>query len=67
MDNVGAAPANQTPSEKRAVAVRQYLIDTYQVDGARLEAVGLGQTKPVAPNETPEGRQNNRRVELVKR
>jgi OOP family OmpA-OmpF porin len=65
-DNVGAAATNQTLSEKRAAAVRQALIDGYQVDGARLQAKGLGQTKPVAPNDTPEGRQSNRRVELVK-
>ena len=38
----------------------------YQIDAARLTAKGLGQTKPVAPNDTPEGRQNNRRVELAK-
>ncbi|MGH7509799.1 MAG: OmpA family protein [Gemmatimonadales bacterium] len=65
-DNVGSAPANQTLSEKRAAAVRKYLIDTYEIDAARLEAKGLGQTKPAAPNDTPEGRQQNRRVELVK-
>ena len=65
-DNVGAAAANQALSEKRAAAVRQALVDGYQVDGARLEAKGLGQTKPAAPNDTPEGRQSNRRVELVK-
>jgi OOP family OmpA-OmpF porin len=65
-DNVGSAPANQTLSEKRAGAVRQALIDTYQVDAARLEAKGLGSTKPAGSNDTPEGRQNNRRVELVK-
>jgi outer membrane protein OmpA-like peptidoglycan-associated protein len=65
-DNVGAAPANQTLSEKRAAAVRQYLVDTYQLDGTRLQAKGLGQTKPAGSNDTPEGRQNNRRVELVK-
>jgi outer membrane protein OmpA-like peptidoglycan-associated protein len=65
-DNVGAAPVNQTLSEKRAAAVRQYLVDTYQIDGARLQATGLGQTKPAASNDTPEGRQQNRRVELVK-
>jgi outer membrane protein OmpA-like peptidoglycan-associated protein len=65
-DNVGSAPANQTLSEKRAAAVRQYLIDTYQVEGVRLQAKGLGQTKPAGSNDTPEGRQQNRRVELVR-
>ena len=65
-DNVGAAAANQALSEKRAAAVRQALVEAYQVDAARLQAKGLGQTKPAAPNDTPEGRQSNRRVELVK-
>lgn len=66
-DNVGAAASNQSLSEKRAEAVRQALVETYGVDAARLTAKGLGATKPVAPNDTPEGRQNNRRVELVKK
>ena len=65
-DNVGAAAANQGLSEKRAASVRQFLIDNYSVDGTRLTAKGLGSTKPVGSNDTPEGRQNNRRVELVK-
>jgi outer membrane protein OmpA-like peptidoglycan-associated protein len=65
-DNVGAAAANQTLSEKRAAAVRQALVETYGVDANRLTAKGLGATKPMAPNDTPEGRQSNRRVELVK-
>ena len=65
-DNVGKAESNQTLSEKRAAAVRQYLIDNYQIDGARLEAKVLGQTKPAGANDTAEGRQQNRRVELVK-
>jgi outer membrane protein OmpA-like peptidoglycan-associated protein len=65
-DNVGSAESNQALSEKRAAAVRQFLIDSYQVDGARLQARGLGQTRPAGSNDTPEGRQNNRRVELVK-
>jgi outer membrane protein OmpA-like peptidoglycan-associated protein len=65
-DNVGVAASNQTLSEKRAAAVRQYLIDKYSIDGSRLVAKGLGATKPVTSNDTPEGRQNNRRVELVK-
>lgn len=65
-DNVGAAASNQSLSEKRAAAVRQFLVDTYSVDASRLTAKGLGSTKPVGSNDTPEGRQNNRRVELVK-
>ena len=65
-DNVGKAESNQALSEKRAAAVRQYLIDTHQIDGGRLQAQGLGQTKPIGSNDTAEGRQQNRRVELVK-
>ena len=65
-DNVGKPESNQALSEKRAAAVRQYLVDNYQIDGARLQAKGLGQTKPVGGNDTAEGRQQNRRVELVK-
>lgn len=65
-DNVGKPEANRALSERRAAAVRQFLIDTYQIDAARLEAKGFGDTKPAAPNDTPEGRQSNRRVELVK-
>jgi len=65
-DNVGSAEANQALSEKRAAAVRQFLIDTYRIDAGRLEAKGLGQSKPAASNDTAAGRQQNRRVELVK-
>jgi outer membrane protein OmpA-like peptidoglycan-associated protein len=65
-DNVGSAAANQALSDKRAAAVRQYLVSKYAIDAARLKSVGYGATKPVAPNTTDEGRQNNRRVELVK-
>lgn len=65
-DNVGSAPSNQTLSEKRAAAVRQFLVTNYQIDASRLTSKGLGSTKPAAPNTTAEGRQQNRRVELVK-
>lgn len=64
-DNVGNAASNQTLSEKRAAAVVQYLTE-HGIDGGRLSAKGFGATKPAEPNDTPEGRQNNRRVELVK-
>lgn len=65
-DNVGSAESNRTLSEQRAAAVRRFLVDTYAIDAARLTAKGLGQSRPAGPNDTPEGRQNNRRVELVK-
>ena len=65
-DNAGAAASNMTLSQKRAEAVKAALVSTYGVDGGRLTAKGFGQTKPAAPNTTPEGRQQNRRVELVK-
>ena len=65
-DNVGDAASNKALSEKRAAAVKQYLVSTFGIDAARLTSAGLGDTKPAAPNTTPEGRQQNRRVELVK-
>ncbi len=65
-DNVGAAASNMTLSGRRAAAVSKYLVDTFQIDASRLSSKGFGATKPVASNATPEGRQQNRRVELVK-
>ncbi|HXT47409.1 MAG TPA: OmpA family protein [Gemmatimonadaceae bacterium] len=65
-DNVGSAAANQKLSDKRAAAVRKYLVSTYAVDSTRLKSVGYGATKPISPNTTAEGRQDNRRIELVK-
>jgi outer membrane protein OmpA-like peptidoglycan-associated protein len=65
-DNVGSAASNQTLSEQRAAAVAQYLETNYQIAAARLATKGYGASKPVASNDTQEGRQQNRRVELVK-
>lgn len=64
-DNVGDAAANQSLSEKRAAAVKAYLVGK-GIDSSRLESRGLGATKPKTGNDTAEGRQTNRRVELVK-
>ena len=52
-------------SQDRANAVKQYLVGQ-GIDASRLESAGFGDTKPAAPNTTPEGRSQNRRVELVK-
>ena len=65
-DDVGDAAANLALSEKRAAAVKTYLVAKFSLDAARLETQGFGETKPAAPNTTPEARQTNRRVELVK-
>ena len=64
-DADGDDASNQALSDKRAAAVRSFLMATYSIDASRLESVGVGETKPVAPNDTPEGKQQNRRVELV--
>jgi outer membrane protein OmpA-like peptidoglycan-associated protein len=51
-------------SEGRAKSVRAAL-EKRGVDGDRLETAGLGETRPIAPNDTPGGRQKNRRVEFI--
>ena len=63
-DSVGIDEYNQQLSEKRASAVRDYLVQQ-GIGAESIEARGLGKTEPVATNDTPEGRQQNRRVEMV--
>lgn len=65
-DSDGADAANLTLSQARAKAVKEYLVANYKIDAARLEAKGWGEGKPIDANATPEGKANNRRVELVK-
>lgn len=65
-DNVGNAAANKALSDKRAAAVKAALVGEHKVGAGRLDARGLGDTKPLGSNATAEGRANNRRVELVK-
>ena len=64
-DNIASEAYNQKLSEKRANSVRQYIIDKFGIDGSRLTAAGYGESKPIASNDTEEGRQKNRRVEAV--
>ncbi|MFT3922965.1 MAG: OmpA family protein [Myxococcales bacterium] len=63
-DSQGSARFNQELSSDRANAVRAYLV-SHGVAADRIRAEGLGFTRPVADNGTPEGRANNRRVEIV--
>ncbi len=62
-DSTGSEQYNQDLSERRAKAVQNYLI-AKGVSGPRVTAIGFGKTMPVASNDTPEGREKNRRVEI---
>lgn len=64
-DSVGTATVNERLSDRRAEAVRRYLIETFDVAPHRLVSQGYGETRPVANNETRIGRELNRRVEFV--
>jgi outer membrane protein OmpA-like peptidoglycan-associated protein len=63
-DNVGGDDYNQTLSEQRGVAVRDYLTKA-GIPSSSVTTEGFGKTKPVVSNDTAAGRQQNRRVELV--
>lgn len=64
-DNSGAAATNKKLSQMRADAVRKTAIDKFGIDAGRITAVGYGPDKPIASNDTAEGRATNRRVEGV--
>ena len=63
-DNTGSAEHNMKLSQQRADNVKAFLVEQ-GIDAARLDAKGLGMTMPIADNSTKEGRQKNRRVDLV--
>jgi OmpA-OmpF porin, OOP family len=56
---------NKKLSQRRADAVKKYLVEKSGIDARRLTAIGFGAEKPIASNETEEGRQKNRRVEAA--
>jgi outer membrane protein OmpA-like peptidoglycan-associated protein len=62
-DNIGTVDRNLLLSEKRAESVKNYLISK-GISSDRLESKGYGETKPIATNQTEEGRQLNRRTEF---
>lgn len=63
-DSVGGAAANMRLSERRAAAVSRYLVSK-AIPEERIVSVGYGETRPVAPNETADGKRRNRRIEFV--
>lgn len=64
-DSDGDAAKNTALSQARAEAVKKLLVDQ-GIDAARLTPKGYGAAKPIAPNDTPEGKANNRRLEFSK-
>ena len=61
-DDRGRAAYNKQLSQRRAESVKAELVSAYNIDAARIEAVGYGEEQPVATNDTAEGRATNRRV-----
>jgi outer membrane protein OmpA-like peptidoglycan-associated protein len=64
-DNQGSERKNQALSEKRVQSIKAYLTQHFHIAPERVRTVGYGASKPIAPNDTPEGRSQNRRVEVV--
>ena len=63
-DSVGYASYNYQLSQRRADAVIQYLVATYQIPAYRIYVIGLGKDKPASSNKTAQGRSDNRRVQV---
>jgi outer membrane protein OmpA-like peptidoglycan-associated protein len=65
-DSDGADAANLDLSKRRGASVKDALVKDFAIDASRLESDGMGETQPVAPNDTPVNKALNRRVELIK-
>ena len=61
-DSIGTDEYNKKLSIRRAESVKKYLVEKFGAPASRITTVGFGESKPVATNDTPEGRQKNRRV-----
>ena len=65
-DSDGDEAKNLDLSKRRAAAVKENLVREFGIEAARLQTDGKGESQPAAPNTTPEGKANNRRVEFIK-
>ena len=64
-DSQGNASRNQDLSRRRAIAVREYLLSNIAMSADRITAIGYGESRPVAPNDSSAGRARNRRIEIT--
>ena len=65
-DSDGADAANMDLSKRRGASVKDAFVKDFAIDASRLESDGMGETQPIAPNDTPVNKALNRRVELIK-
>lgn len=65
-DSDGDDQKNLDLSKRRAASVKSFLTDEFKIDGSRIQTDGMGESKPVADNNTKEGKAKNRRVEFIK-
>lgn len=65
-DSDGADASNLDLSKRRGASVKNELVKTFGIEASRLESDGMGESQPVAPNDTPANKALNRRVELIK-
>jgi outer membrane protein OmpA-like peptidoglycan-associated protein len=65
-DSTGDAAHNMDLSKRRAEAVKSVLVSQFGIEAGRLTTAGLGASKPVASSSTPQGKAENRRVEIVR-
>ena len=64
-DSYGDDQANLNLSRRRAEAIGAYLTGTLGVTASRVSAIGYGETQPIASNDTPQGRERNRRIDVI--
>ncbi|MEL6368135.1 MAG: OmpA family protein, partial [Pseudomonadota bacterium] len=64
-DSYGSDSNNVTLSQQRADSVMQYMLNAMQIPSSRVRATGFGESRPIANNETSEGRARNRRIDVV--
>ena len=64
-DNIGKDRYNQALSERRAAAVKKYLVENGAANADKIKPIGYGKTRPIADNKTAEGKFKNRRVEIL--